>query len=349
MKYVVIIILSSWSLLIIGAEGCKTTTPEEPMIPPVRVLTPVEVSGFAFGSIENGYCTSSSAIYRTTDDGSNWRKLAIGKYDGIDITRIDAMDSNGYFFTIAFSFPSCGTEGCYGSDWSGILRSVDEGLNWTLVSPTPSGSFRSYTRLWVHSHNLYCAGLNGIFRSTDAGNSWVRLGPGVSQNIFGVDNNERLYAERGDSAISSTDYGVTWTTVWRSQPLTITGFVATDNGDIFVYTCCKPYVWRSTNGGTSWTKVLYLDLGSSFTGLQRSANGFIFASSHIGLFRSSDEGVNWSKANYGLTDTSLSVLAVTPHGPILVATKIGVFRSSNSGDEWFEANNGLTDTTWVRQ
>lgn len=61
-------------------------------------------------------------------------------------------------------------------------------------------------------------------------------------------------------------------------------------------------IWRTTNGGTTWT-IGHSGMGSNARvyNICLHSNGFLYASSNVGLYISNDGGLNWrisSTMNY---------------------------------------------------
>ncbi len=104
-------------------------------------------------------------------------------------------------------------------------------------------------------------------------------------------------------------------------------------------------VWKTTNGGTTWTPIteaigslsvgdlamdpsnpntLYLGLGDSFDG------------TGVGMFKTVDGGANWTGPVFLGSSTNINAISVSPTDPgvVLAGTDIGLFRSAN-------ANGGL--------
>src|SRR5439155_11015016 len=139
----------------------------------------------------------------------------------------------------------------------------------------------------------------------------------------------------------------TWTTTGPAggrvqslavDPVTTTIIYAgTDGGGIF----------RSTNGGASWTAI---NAGLSNSSVSALAVSFaspttLYAGTDGGgVFKSTTSGTSWS-ATTGLGNPVVNALAIHPgSASILYAgTAGGVFTSTNGGASWTAASTGLTD------
>src|SRR5262249_21887252 len=129
-----------------------------------------------------------------------------------------------------------------------------------------------------------------VFKSTDGGSSWSRTGlPGAAA----------VAALALDALTPTTLYAGT----------------QCDLFPLITITLCVGGVFKSTDGGSSWTAVktgltdtnvhaLALDSHTPTTVYAGTASG--------GVFKSLDGGGSWRAMNTGLTDTNILALALTP-------------------------------------
>lgn len=130
-----------------------------------------------------------------------------------------------------------------------------------------------------------------------------------------------------------------------------TVFAGTDNG-----------VYKSTDGGSSWTQV---NNGLTTTDVRSMAISPNFASDNTlfagtwggGLFKSTDGGGNWSSVNNGITSNNIYTVAFSTNyavddtvfaGAHGGADPGGVYKSTDSGANWAEANNGIPNNSNVQ-
>ncbi|KOY87550.1 hypothetical protein AD998_16670 [bacterium 336/3] len=115
-------------------------------------------------------------------------------------------------------------------------------------------------------------------------------------------------------------------------------------------------IWKTTNGGTSWTQLLSTSTDNNFAYVQElavSPSGIIFvatrgvSSSNGGILRSIDGGTNWTRvlapgsnigANIASFSNNAADLDIASNGDIYASFGIfsqgRIFRSSDSGDSW---------------
>ena len=102
-------------------------------------------------------------------------------------------------------------------------------------------------------------------------------------------------------------------------------------------------VFRSTNNGTSWTRVNSGLTHTYVLALAVSDTNIFAGTLGGGAFRSTNNGTSWTAVNSGLTDSNVYSLAVERTSVFAGTWGKGVFHSSNNGRSWIAVNSGLTD------
>jgi photosystem II stability/assembly factor-like uncharacterized protein len=199
---------------------------------------------------------------------------------------------------------------------------------------------------------------------------WVGTGESWMRNSVSV----------GDGVYKSTDGGENWTNMGLKDSEHITKILVDPTSTNTVYVCVPGKLWsdsderglyKTTNGGTSWTKILKGPNGSTGCGMismDRQSPQTIYASmwdfrrkgwtfrsggdspevsSGSGFFKSTDGGTTWTE----LDEKSAKGLPPKPWGRIAVAVapskpnivyafveavdpKNGLYRSDDSGKTW---------------
>jgi photosystem II stability/assembly factor-like uncharacterized protein len=259
-------------------------------------------------------------LYRSADGARSWHELppfdaTIADLD-VDPARPDTV---------------------YLAAHQGLLRSSDGGSTWSRVGPLQSPS-----RLAIapsSSQVLYAEDGGQIMRSGDGGATWSKQSTWTENfDVFMVDPHDpnTVYVSTSDSLYRSTDAAVHWTRI-RSGDFGLHVYVlAIDRRDARLLYAGTGWtgVYRSTDGGASWThlaglpreRVRDLELGS----------GVVYAGQdHRGLYRSS--GGRWIPSSRGLVGSNVRALAVDPAAPSTVYAGLmnaGVSRSTNGGRTW---------------
>lgn len=208
--------------------------------------------------------------------------------------------------------------------------------------------------------NKYYAGTpaGGIWRSLDAGASWEPLSdelPQIGVSAIAIDpvDTDIIYIGTGDDdandtvsvgVLKSTDGGQTWNTTGLTFTVSSANNISeiyldpTDRNKVFVSSSRGFY--KSTNGGTNFTRVFNGDLNDMK--LKPGDSNVIYAVSDTQVFRSDDNGDSFSTITSGLPltgGTTRLALDVTPADPNYVYVLSagtgnvfqGIYKSTDSG------------------
>jgi len=192
----------------------------------------------------------------------------------------------------------------------GIMRSTDGGANWTLVAPDKQ------------VHNLTCLAQDPRVGQE---NTWYAgTGESLGNSASGGSGSGAFFL--GNGVFKSIDNGATWSALASTQLGSLSTFdnlfdlvnrivVNPVNGDVYV--AAVSVIYRSTNGGTSWTAVKQsTTLGNSITGQTDVAitkdGSKIYCAFHL---KSVDKGV-WQSTTGDQGSWSLigGAVAGTPAG-----------------------------------
>lgn len=220
----------------------------------------------------------------------------------------------------------------------------------------------------------------GVLKTTDGGLNWTALGdawtfPTVSTLAVDPKNPNTVYAGTGDfhgmlgaytmGIMKTTDGGATWTNLGRSNfgSVAVSGLTVdpTDSNIIMVSTGRGPdgsgRVWRSTNGGTSWTSPINVTAnwsGLTYTGADSSGNRNYYVIGGGGnLYRSGDRGATWTKLTAPGTSNdfalpSIAGSAVDSKAAYIMSTADQkIYKTADSGASWTDTtNNHPGDYNW---
>jgi photosystem II stability/assembly factor-like uncharacterized protein len=279
-------------------------------------------------------------------------------------------------------------------------ESLYEGMKWRLVGPFRGGRAGTVTGV-SGNNNLYYQGTagGGVWRTQDAGNTWECISDGYFGGSIGAiavaeSDPNVIYVGEGEHTLrgnvssgwgvwKSTDAGKTWKHIGLKGSEHISRIrIHPTNPDI-VYVAAIGNLWkpnetrgvfRSTDGGKSWQKILYVSDRAGAGDLildpnnpriiyaaswQMSRNGYRMDSGgpDSKIFKSTDSGDTWEElsANKGLPDGPWGIigLAVSPLNServwsIIEAEDGGVFRSDDAGKTWqkVNSNRALRSRAW---
>jgi photosystem II stability/assembly factor-like uncharacterized protein len=296
--------------------------------------------------------TAEGDVYTSTDEGLNWALATNGLPLGHSIADL-AVSPNYAADRVLYVAPA--NEGVYRSQDGGVGWSpITAGLGMSTVmeiafAPSFSGTGMVYTRR-VDSK---------LFRA-DNGVNWMPLADlpiaGEAHALALSPNGGMLFVGTCSGVVTSTDQGVSWHVANAGiESVSIEDIQVSPqfNTDQTVWACSfSDGIYRSTNAGASWTRVLSNTNGDFFCGALAvppnfSAAGTIFAGNlggAGGVYRSTNGGNQWQPRSAGLT---WNVTALAPSSDYAndqtVYTGLNggaVYRSHNRGASWEAAHEG---------
>ena len=272
-----------------------------------------------------------------------------------------------------------------------VQDSMFHGLKWRNIGPFRGG--RSVASSGVVGQPMtYYMGTTGggIWKTVDDGITWKNvsddfLKTGTVGAIAVAESNPNIvvvgmgeHAARGvmtsmgDGLYKSTDAGKTWNHIGLDKTRHISDVIIhpTDPNIIFVSAQGAQYgpspdrgVYRSTDGGSTWGKVLSVDNKTGASSLSMDMNNPLILYAAMwehrryawtmesggkgsGLYKSTDGGSTWKKMKEGLPkEFGKSGISVSRANPELVFAVIeaegdkgGVYRSDDAGKKWKQVN-----------
>jgi photosystem II stability/assembly factor-like uncharacterized protein len=223
-----------------------------------------------------------------------------------------------------------------GATWFPVMDGVKESSSVGAVAVAPSDPNVVYAGMGDMATGGATNEGNGIYKSTDAGQTWQHMGLDGTRQIPSIlvdvkDPNVIMVAAQGPARARSDQRGV----------------------------------FRSTDGGRTWTRTLYLN---DSTGAQKLAHAYdvpnvVFATtdahyappgvapqafyratpgsgpSGTRLFKSTDNGVTWREITGGglpglIGRTSVAVAMHTDAQRVFLVTNTGLYRSDDGGTSW---------------
>jgi photosystem II stability/assembly factor-like uncharacterized protein len=266
-------------------------------------------------------------------------------------------------------------------------------LHWRLVGPFRGGRVAAVAGDPVHPLTFYFGAVDGgVWKTTSGGETWRNVSDGSSDiasvgaiavapsdpNVIYVGGGEADWREDltyGDGMWRSTDGGDTWHHLGLEDTRHIAAVRVDPTNPDVVYVAAMGHafgpnatrgVFRSTDGGKTWTKVLFVDdstgaidlaLDPSNTRIlyaalwknQRFPWGFAAGGGKSGLWKSTDGGGTWTDitGNHGLPPRPLGRIGITvsPANAARLWASVeapdstgGIFRSDDAGKTWDRVN-----------
>ena len=271
-------------------------------------------------------------------------------------------------------------------------------LRWRLVGPFRGGRVVAVTGDPSRPLVFYFGGVNGgVWKTTNGGQTWRNVTDGKTDissvgaitvalsdpNVIYVGTGESQPREDltyGTGVYRSTDAGETWRRLGLTDTQQI-GDVVVDPRDadrVYVAAIGHAFgpnaergVFRSTDGGKSWKKVLFLNdstgamdltidptnpriLFASMWKFQRMPWGMNAGGGRSGLWKTTDGGDTWKEVTFnpGIPAKPLGKIgiSISPANPRRVYASIeapdsagGIFRSDDGGDTWTRTSD---DQKW---
>jgi photosystem II stability/assembly factor-like uncharacterized protein len=230
----------------------------------------------------------------------------------------------------------------------------------------------------------------GVWKSSNGGASFqpifdeypqsigkIKLDPKDPDNIVWVGTGEiwtRNSVSIGDGLFRSEDGGVTWVKKGFDKSERISGIEINPNNTQEMYVGVLGTLWgdseergvyKSTDGGATWSKVLYVDAKTGCSDLimdpknpnilyagmwefRRTAWSFSSGGINSALYKSTDAGKTWNKIHNGFPAGRLGrfAIAVAPSNTSILYAVVesekdedkGLYRSDDAGNSWKRTN-----------
>ena len=268
-------------------------------------------------------------------------------------------------------------------------------MKWRCIGPFRGGRTVGATGVIGHP-NMFYTGVNdgGVWKTDDYGRTWQPIFDSMptgsigdvavaqsNPNVIYVGSGEgvqRPDLSVGDGMYKSVDGGKTWKHLGLADGYQIGGLAIDPKNEnrVFVAVLGHPYgpneergVYRTTDGGTTWSKVFYIDENTGaiqvtidpansdiiyadmFAARQGPWENGEFTGPGSGLFKSIDGGNTWKKLEKGLPgkDSGLGRIGfcIAPSNPnrlfAVVSSKKqgGIYRSDDAGESWTMMSNDI--------
>jgi len=277
-------------------------------------------------------------------------------------------------------------------------KEEEKGMRYRMIGPYRGG--RSLTAVGVPGDpNTYYFGATGggVWKSTDGALSWKPIfdheGSSSIGSIAVADSDPNIVyvgtgeacirgnLAQGDGVYKSLDGGKTWTNTGLKDTRSIGKVIVNpkDPNIVFVAALGHPYgsnaergIFRTTDGGKTWEKVLYKDenTGGVDVAFDPNNSNILFAAlwqarrtpwslssggPGSGLYRSSDGGTTWKQlTGHGLPAGPWGKIGVTVGSnservyALVEAKDGGLYRSDDGGDKWELVNpdHRYTQRAW---
>jgi Bacterial Ig domain/Secretion system C-terminal sorting domain len=262
-----------------------------------------------------------AGIYRSTNAGSTWTQVSTA-----NIRDLEFKPNN----------PSVLYAGGYAG--AGFLRSTDGGITWVKnTTSMATGIQRIAVAVSpLNANYVYCLaattgtyGFEGLYLSTDGGTTFTKKSS--TPNILGWYNGTASQSDAAD--------GQGWYDLCLAVSPTNINTILTGGVNI----------WRSTNGGTSWSKLTAWEANTTATNYSHAdvhdltyAGTTLYAGSDGGVFISTNDGTAWANRSANMSIAQLYGLALSPTSAttILSGHQDNGTNLTTNGTSWAQVNGG---------
>lgn len=280
-----------------------------------------------------------------------------------------------------------------------------QALRYRLLGPSRGGRSTAVTGIPGRPHTFFAGTSGGLWKTDDAGMTWENVSDGFFESgsigaVAVADSDPSVvYAGTGQACLRgnvsagvgiyrSTDGGRTWTHAGLREAGQIAKIRIHPQDPNLLYAAAvgrafgenaERGVFRSSNGGKTWEKVLSVSPKTGATDLAMDAKNprvlyaaawtgerkpwtIVSGSAESGLFKSTDGGDRWVKLSGGLPGGVVGKIgvAVSPSDPDRVWALVeaadeagGLYRSDDGGVSWqrleTNARRRLYQRTWYYQ
>ena len=280
-----------------------------------------------------------------------------------------------------------------------VNQSLFQALQWRGIGPYRGGRALAVAGIPGDPTTYYFGAVaGGVWKTTDGGASWLPLTDQTAISSVGAvavapSNHNIIYVGSGEAAprgdmtygdgvYKSVDGGKTWSNIGLKDTRQIGALIVDpDNPDMVLVAAfghafgpnSERGVFRTTDGGKSWTRVLYKDeqtgaidvsfdphnskiVYAALWQARRQPWNFSSGGPGSGLYRSSDGGVSWTRlSGNGLPAGILGRIHVSVSGAdssrvyaMIEAAQGGLYRSDDGGAHWRRVNDDgrLSQRAW---
>ena len=279
--------------------------------------------------------------------------------------------------------------------------SIFTNLKWRNIGPLRGGRANAISGVVGNDQRFYAGYTGGgVWSTDDGGINWKNISDGfftvgsigdiaVSEsdpNVIYVGTGEHavrgVMTSYGNGVYKSTDAGKTWKNIGLEKTRHISDIAIHPNNPDILYVAGQGTVhgpntdrgvFKSTDGGATWKKILYINDSTGISSLSMDMNNprVLYAASWehrrfpwtvssggpgSGIWKSTDEGATWKKLTDGLPASmgkiGISVSRANSNRVFAIVetekSKSGLYRSDNAGKNWalLSNNQDICSRSW---
>jgi hypothetical protein len=346
-----------------GSTWTKNTTSMTSGIQRVAVAVSPLDANYVYALTAKTNTFEFEGLYVSTDGGASFTKKSsspnILGWENGTASIGDATSGQGWY-DLALTVSSTDINTIF-TGGVNIWKSSNSGSSW---SKNTSWDAETTANNYAHAdiHDLYYIG-NQLFASTDGGiststnngSSWSDISSNLAiAQIYGLGLSNRteslIIQGQQDNGTNLTTNASTWTQVNGGDGMLC--FIDHANDRNLFASIYNGNLYRSTNGGTSFSKIYTVSGGGWVTPwLQDPINASTLYAGGTNVVKSINSGTNWSTiSSFSSTVGTLVALDVahTDTKTIVAASKTKIMLTTNGGTSWTDITRGLPTTTSIQ-
>jgi photosystem II stability/assembly factor-like uncharacterized protein len=294
--------------------------------------------------IEDGMVWASvdSCLYLSTDFGSTWQQMILPQCIIYDIKSGQSITQKVIFLATT----------------EGVLRSLDNGLNWQSVH---AGVWKRIALKTSDLSSIYAANSGEVIKSTDLGLTWYTIlnRPFIGDIAVWEGNPQHIFVGSGNGIEVSYDGGGFWQNIGPAGKQVNALNIYQNNENIILAGCTykesptsppEYAIYKTNDGGTTWNQVLYWGFnGQQIKCIENSPLqprnvivGGLAGLPTASCYRSTDYGETWIETpsmgvNKDYFDFSYSGFNL---GMVFCAST-GIWKSNDNGETWVFTTKGM--------
>jgi len=267
-----------------------------------------------------------NGIWRSTNGGTDWTPLGLENTGYLGRVAIHPLAPQRVFVSALGRYRSRTEE-------RGIYRSTDAGTSWErvlFINDTtgacdvvidPANPDRIFAATWTRyrplTYSIISGTGSGLWVSADGGGSWTQMTNGFPSNDASLGRTSLTVSESQPNILyalstngvsprgiyKSTDSGASWTLAAGSSPFGGEGqvwynnFIAVHPSDPNILLAGMTDMYKSTNGGSTWSGVLgSMHVDQHAIEFDRNNPARVVAGNDGGVFVSTNTGATWIKS-----------------------------------------------------
>jgi glucose/arabinose dehydrogenase len=302
-------------------------------------------------------------IFRSTDGGLTWAAHNSSIRPPLDVRDVEVDPQDSSRLLVA-------------AGWDGGWRSTDGGQTWTQVSaPSSFGSFAVNPQ----DSSIVFAGVfstttgGEILRSSDGGTSFspvytsaavagggggrvydLFIAPSLTSTVYGAGQAVPTSGDPYGMVARSWNGGDSWAEVFvlANGTVEVVAVDPTDHATAYIggQDCsggpCTGFAYRTTDSGTTWTKVLTAAAPVRSLAVDPQKPHVLYASDEYTIYKSTDSGGTWSTLR-SFGDAHVNRLVVDPRVPshVYLAAPGHIAESINGGQTWSDYSAPINQGT----